>query len=65
MCGKRFVFSVVACKPQFPSYLSALLPQDQVFESDQDFHFEPSPVKKKKEPEVEEKDEGLILLQSN
>ena len=53
------MFPLVACKPQFPSYLSALLPQDQVFESDQDFHFEPSPVKKKKEPEVEEKDEGM------
>ncbi|XP_043271771.1 transcription initiation factor TFIID subunit 8-like [Venturia canescens] len=43
------MFPLVACKPQFPSYLSALLPQDQVFEPDQEFHFEPSPVKKKKE----------------
>ena len=41
--------SVVACKPQFPSYLSALLPQDQIFDNDQDFQFEPAPVKKKKE----------------
>lgn len=40
---------MVACKPQFPAYLSALLPQDQIFEPDQEFHFEPSPVKKKKE----------------
>ncbi|XP_015433194.1 PREDICTED: transcription initiation factor TFIID subunit 8 [Dufourea novaeangliae] len=53
------MFPLISCKPQFPSYLSALLPQDQVFEAEQDFHFEPSPVKKKKEPEKEEKEEGI------
>ena len=55
------LISVISCKPQFPSYLSALLPQDQIFETDQDFQFEPSPIKKKKEQEREELEEGLIL----
>lgn len=50
---------MIACKPQFPSYLSALLPQDQVFETDQDFQFEPTPVKKKKEQKMEETEEGI------
>lgn len=53
------MFPLIACKPQFPSYLSALLPQDQIFETDQDFQFEPSPVKKKKEQKTEEKEEGV------
>ncbi|XP_076651540.1 TBP-associated factor 8 [Halictus rubicundus] len=53
------MFPLISCKPQFPSYLSALLPQDQVFETDQDFQFEPSPVKKKKEQELEETEEGM------
>ncbi|XP_015517026.1 transcription initiation factor TFIID subunit 8 [Neodiprion pinetum] len=53
------MFPLIACKPQFPSYLSALLPQDQVFEPDQEFQFEPSPVqKKKKAPPVEDKEEA-------
>ncbi|KAG7190045.1 hypothetical protein KM043_006193 [Ampulex compressa] len=53
------MFPLIACKPQFPSYLSALLPQDQIFEADQDFQFEPSPVKKKKEQKTEETEEGI------
>lgn len=53
------MFAVIACKPQFPSYLSALLPQDQIFETDQDFQFEPTPVKKKKEQKTEETEEGM------
>ncbi|KAK1125799.1 Transcription initiation factor TFIID subunit 8 [Melipona quadrifasciata] len=53
------MFPLISCKPQFPSYLSALLPQDQVFETDQDFQFEPSPIKKKKEQEREELEEGM------
>lgn len=40
---------MIACKPQFPSYLSALLPQDQIFESEPEFNFDPTPVKKRKE----------------
>ncbi|XP_033324638.1 TBP-associated factor 8 [Megalopta genalis] len=53
------MFPLISCKAQFPSYLAALLPQDQVFETDQDFQFEPSPVKKKKEQELEETEEGM------
>lgn len=26
------MFSVIACKPTFPPYLNALLPQDQIFD---------------------------------
>ncbi|KAL0120711.1 hypothetical protein PUN28_008406 [Cardiocondyla obscurior] len=48
------MFPLISCKPQFPSYISALLPQDQVFEPDQEFQFEPSPVKKKKEQQSKE-----------
>ena len=44
---------VIGCTPQFPSYLSALLPQDQIFDSDSEQ--EASPVKKKKEKEPEKK----------
>ncbi|XP_011313783.1 transcription initiation factor TFIID subunit 8-like isoform X2 [Fopius arisanus] len=53
-------FPLIACKPQFPSYLSALLPQDQIFEPEPEFNFEPSPVKKRKEPKPaeEKKEEG-------
>ncbi|XP_017889467.1 transcription initiation factor TFIID subunit 8 [Ceratina calcarata] len=59
------MFPLIACKPQFPSYLSALLPQDQIFEADQDFHFEPSPVKnKKKEQEIEEPEERSMKGQN-
>ncbi|XP_063980649.1 transcription initiation factor TFIID subunit 8 isoform X2 [Diachasmimorpha longicaudata] len=51
-------FPLIACKPQFPSYLSALLPQDQIFEPEPDFNFEPSPVKKKKEVTADADDEA-------
>lgn len=65
MCNKRilhtFLFLVISCKPQFPSYISALLPQDQIFEPDPDFQFEPNPVKKKKEQEGKETEEGIIF----
>ncbi|XP_011498064.1 PREDICTED: transcription initiation factor TFIID subunit 8-like isoform X2 [Ceratosolen solmsi marchali] len=47
------MFPLIGCVPQFPSYLSALLPQDQIFDSDSDL--EASPVKKKKEKEPENK----------
>ncbi|CAL1679588.1 unnamed protein product [Lasius platythorax] len=52
------MFPLISCKPQFPSYISALLPQDQIFEPDPDFQFEPNPVKKKKEQEGKETEEG-------
>lgn len=31
-CDLRSFISVIACKPTFPPYLSALLPQDQIFD---------------------------------
>ncbi|KAM0726825.1 Transcription initiation factor TFIID subunit 8 [Formica fusca] len=52
------MFPLISCKPQFPSYISALLPQDQIFEPDTDFQFESNPVKKKKEQEGKETEEG-------
>lgn len=53
---------VISCKPQFPSYISALLPQDQIFEPEADFQFESTPVKKKKEQQTEETEEGEPLF---
>lgn len=57
-----FFFSVIKCKPQFPSYLTALLPQDQIFDSEPEYQVQPETntvdTKKKKEKDVEEKDEG-------
>ncbi|KYM96151.1 PREDICTED: transcription initiation factor TFIID subunit 8 [Cyphomyrmex costatus] len=52
------MFPLISCKPQFPSYISALLPQDQIFEPDSDFQFDSNPVKKKKEQQNEETEEG-------
>jgi len=52
---------VISCKPQFPSYLSALLPQDQIFEPDTDFQFESNPMKKKKEEQNGESRESKSL----
>ncbi|EFN80950.1 transcription initiation factor TFIID subunit 8 [Harpegnathos saltator] len=52
------MFPLISCKSQFPNYISALLPQDQIFEPDTDFQFESSPVKKKKEQQTEETEEG-------
>ncbi|XP_024870190.1 transcription initiation factor TFIID subunit 8 [Temnothorax curvispinosus] len=52
------MFPLISCKPQFPSYISALLPQDQIFEPDPDFQFDSNPVKKKKEQQSEETEEG-------
>ncbi|EZA57137.1 Transcription initiation factor TFIID subunit [Ooceraea biroi] len=49
------MFPLISCKPQFPSYISALLPQDQIFEPDTDFQFESNPTKKKKEEKTEER----------
>lgn len=62
-----FFVSVISCKSQFPNYISALLPQDQIFEPDTDFQFEQSPVKKKKERQTEETEEGepFIYLYRN
>lgn len=56
------MFLVISCKPQFPNYISALLPQDQIFEPDTDFQFEPNPVKKKKEEQSKETEEGKPLI---
>ncbi|XP_014211760.1 transcription initiation factor TFIID subunit 8 [Copidosoma floridanum] len=56
------MFPLIGTSPQFPSYLSALLPQDQIFDSDSDA--EGSPIKKKKENEPESKDgnkEGIVV----
>lgn len=50
-------FLVIGTAPQFPSYLSALLPQDQIFDSDSDL--EASPAKKKKEKEAETKNKDI------
>ncbi|XP_039303796.1 transcription initiation factor TFIID subunit 8 [Solenopsis invicta] len=52
------MFPLISCKPQFPSYISALLPQDQIFEPDPDFQFDSNPVKKKKEQQSEETEEN-------
>ncbi|XP_011705617.1 PREDICTED: transcription initiation factor TFIID subunit 8 [Wasmannia auropunctata] len=52
------MFPLISCKPQFPSYISALLPQDQIFEPDPDFQFDSNPIKKKKEQQSEETEEG-------
>ncbi|KAK9710813.1 Bromodomain associated [Popillia japonica] len=55
------MFPLIACKPQFPPYLSALLPQDQIFDPE-DLEYDPrsqehpaSPPKKrvKQEPVAE------------
>lgn len=38
---EQFIFSVIACKPTFPAYLSCLLPTDQVFDFDElEYHFQ-------------------------
>ncbi|KAJ8682713.1 hypothetical protein QAD02_018505 [Eretmocerus hayati] len=47
------MFPLIGCSPQFPTYLPALLPQDQIFDSDSEQ--ESSPVKKKKETESDPK----------
>lgn len=57
-----FLILVISCKPQFPSYMSALLPQDQIFEPEPDFQFESTPVKKKKEQQNEETEESKPLF---
>ncbi|XP_058791907.1 transcription initiation factor TFIID subunit 8 [Phymastichus coffea] len=46
------MFPLIGCTPQFPSYLSALLSQDQIFDEEEQ-ETETSPVKKKKEKETE------------
>ncbi|CAG5087702.1 Similar to Taf8: Transcription initiation factor TFIID subunit 8 (Drosophila melanogaster), partial [Cotesia congregata] len=49
---------IIACKPQFPPYLSALMPQDQVFEPETEFDFErTAPVKKRKETKTNDDDD--------
>lgn len=53
--------TVIACKPQFPSYISALLPQDQIFEPEPEFEFETNPGKKKKEAKNDTSDDGILL----
>ena len=52
------IIVVIACKPQYPSYLHALLPTDQVFDLEE-YQFEPRPVKKKK-VEIKDKEEGKL-----
>ena len=56
--GKLFI-SVIACKPQFPPYINALLPKDQIFdpedlEQDTKQH-EEQPVPPKKRIKIEHK----------
>lgn len=50
------MFPFIACTPQFPTYL-ALLPQDQIFDSEDETEESPA-KKKKKEPKVEQNGEG-------
>ncbi|XP_033214900.1 transcription initiation factor TFIID subunit 8 [Belonocnema kinseyi] len=50
------MFPLIACKPQHPSYLSPLLPTDQVFDLEAEYQFEPKPLKKKKVIKVKEED---------
>ncbi|XP_012539701.2 transcription initiation factor TFIID subunit 8 [Monomorium pharaonis] len=52
------IFPLISCKPQFPCYISALLPQDQIFEPEPDFQFDSNPVKKKKEKQSEKTEEN-------
>ncbi|XP_051173655.1 transcription initiation factor TFIID subunit 8-like [Leptopilina boulardi] len=52
------MFPLIACKPQHPSYLTALLPTDQVFDQETEEQFEPKPVKRKK-PEKKEVEEEI------
>lgn len=51
---------MIACKPQFPPYLSALLPQDQIFDPE-DLEYDPrsqehhaSPPKKRIKSELKQ-----------
>ncbi|XP_057330622.1 transcription initiation factor TFIID subunit 8 [Microplitis mediator] len=59
-------FLLIACKPQFPPYLSALMPQDQVFEPEIEFDFERTPVKKRKDTKNNDDviEEGAIKTDS-
>ncbi|XP_014236710.1 transcription initiation factor TFIID subunit 8-like [Trichogramma pretiosum] len=50
------MFPLIACTPQFPTYLSALLPQDQIFDEDSDVEL--SPKKKKEQSEVKPTKDG-------
>ena len=52
-------FSVIACKSQFPPYLTALLPQDQIFDPEE-LEYDPVPeyVSEKKKIKTEPIDDG-------
>ena len=52
----KICFLVIGCTPEFPSYLSALLPKDQIFDSDSDLEASPVKKKKEKEPNADSKD---------
>lgn len=49
---------VIACKPQFPPYLNALLPKDQVFEFEEDDMCR-SPQRKKGKDVIKEEEESI------
>lgn len=53
----KFFISVIACKPQFPPYINALLPKDQIFDPEdleQDTkHHEEQPLPPKKRIKIE------------
>lgn len=44
-----FYSTVIACKPIFPPYLNALLPQDQIFDPE-DLEYEPQPEQSEQPP---------------
>lgn len=56
-----FIVAVIACKPNFPPYLNALLPKDQVFEFEEEEQCR-SPQRRKggKENGKEEEEEEAV-----
>ncbi|XP_063235648.1 transcription initiation factor TFIID subunit 8 [Bacillus rossius redtenbacheri] len=52
------MFPLIACKPQFPPYLKALLPQDQVFDPEEEFTSTPQRARKARELEGDGEGDG-------
>lgn len=53
------MFPLIACKPQFPAYLKALLPSDQVFDEEEEISGSPQrPRKREAEGEEEDADDA-------
>nr|CAD7196513.1 unnamed protein product [Timema douglasi]CAD7399011.1 unnamed protein product [Timema poppensis]CAD7569658.1 unnamed protein product [Timema californicum] len=50
------MFPLIACKPQFPPYARALLPQDQIFDFEEEFTSTPQRGRKSREVEVDEEE---------